>query len=160
MSELTHIGPDGKARMVDIGDKPVTSRSATATAIVRMSPETAALIAAGGPKGDVLQTARLAGIQGAKRTSELIPLCHPLALDHASVDLVLDEQAGTVAITAMARTTSRTGVEMEALTAATVAALTIYDMVKAAERGVTIERVELVAKSGGRSGDWHRSPDA
>jgi len=160
MSDLTHIGPDGKARMVDVGDKPVTSRSATATALVRMSPETAALIATGGPKGDVLQTARLAGIQGAKRTSELIPLCHPIALDHASVDLMLDELGGTVTITATARTTSRTGVEMEALTAASVAALTVYDMVKAAERTVTIEHVELVAKSGGRSGDWHRSPEA
>ena len=154
--ELTHIGPDGKARMVDVGEKAETSRSATARATVRVGAEAARLIAANGPKGDVLQTARLAGIQAAKRTSELIPLCHPIGLDHASVDAVLDRDAGVVTITATTSVTGRTGVEMEALTAASVAALTVYDMVKAVERGVTVERVELVHKRGGRSGDWTR----
>jgi cyclic pyranopterin phosphate synthase len=156
MGELSHIGPDGAARMVDVGGKQPTERKATAQAVVRMKPETAKLIAEGGPKGDVLQVARLAGIQGAKRTAELIPLCHTLPLDSVSVDLDLDQDAGTVTITTGASTTGRTGVEMEALTAASVAALTIYDMVKAAERGVTIESIALLGKSGGRSGDWSR----
>lgn len=142
--------------MVDVGDKPETARAASARAVVRMSSETARLIAEGSPKGDVLQTARLAGIQGAKRTSDLIPLCHPLGLDHISVDADLDVDGGTVTITTTANTTGRTGVEMEALTAAATAALTVYDMVKAVERGVTIERIELLAKSGGKSGDWSR----
>ena len=156
MSELTHIGADGKARMVDVGDKQETKRSATASATVLIGQTAAQLIATDGPKGDVLQTARLAGIQAAKRTSELIPLCHPLGLDHVSVDAELDLSQAQVTITAIAQTTGRTGVEMEALTAASVAALTVYDMVKAVERGVTIERVELIAKSGGRSGSWTR----
>jgi len=157
MPGLSHIGPDGKARMVDVGDKPPSDRTASARAVVTMSPDTAALIASGGPKGDVLQTARLAGIQGAKRTAELIPLCHPLGLDNVTVDLDLDAAAGRVTITTSARTNSRTGVEMEAMTAASVAALTVYDMVKAAERGVRIESVELLSKSGGKSGDWQRT---
>lgn len=156
MAELSHIGPDGQARMVDVGAKDQTARSATASALVRMAPETASLIAAGGPKGEVLQTARLAGIQGAKRTADLIPMCHPLPLDHVEVEAELDIKAGSVTITATARTTGRTGVEMEALTAAGVAALTVYDMVKAAERGVTIEQIALESKSGGKSGDWTR----
>jgi cyclic pyranopterin phosphate synthase len=156
MSELTHIGADGKARMVDVGEKQETKRSATARATVLVGNTAAQLIANDGPKGDVLQTARLAGIQAAKRTSELIPLCHPLGLDHVSVDAELDATSAQVTITATAETTGRTGVEMEALTAASVAALTVYDMVKAVERGVTIERVELIAKSGGRSGSWTR----
>jgi cyclic pyranopterin phosphate synthase len=156
MSELTHIGADGKARMVDVGEKPETKRSAKARAIVLIGQAAAQLVAADGPKGDVLQTARLAGIQAAKRTSELIPLCHPLGLDHVSVDAELDSGAERVTITAIAQTTGRTGVEMEALTAASVAALTVYDMVKAVERAVTIERIELIEKSGGRSGTWTR----
>jgi cyclic pyranopterin phosphate synthase len=144
--------------MVDVGDKPVTSRRAVARAVVRMAPETAAAVAAGdAPKGDVLGTARIAGIQAAKRTGELIPLCHPLALDHIDVDARVDAGAGTVTLTAEVRVTARTGAEMEAMTAASVAALTVYDMVKGLERAVTIEDVRLISKSGGRSGDWQRA---
>jgi cyclic pyranopterin phosphate synthase len=158
MSDLTHLDGEGTARMVDVGDKPVTGRRAVARAVVRMAPETAAAVAAGdAPKGDVLGTARIAGIQAAKRTSELIPLCHPLALDHVDVHTQLDAGAGTVTLTAEVRVTARTGVEMEAMTAAAVAALTVYDMVKGLERGVTVEDVRLIAKSGGRSGDWQRA---
>ena len=154
---LTHLDEHGAARMVDVGDKDVTQRRAVARAVVRMSPQTAAAVAAGdAPKGDVLGTARLAGIQAAKRTAELIPLCHPLALDVADVQAEVDAAAGTVTLTAEARVTARTGVEMEALTAATVAALTVYDMVKGLDRGVEIGPVHLVEKSGGRSGDWRR----
>jgi cyclic pyranopterin monophosphate synthase len=160
LERLTHLDEEGAARMVDVGAKEVTARRAVARAVVRMSPQTAAAVAAGdAPKGDVLGTARIAGIQAAKRTGELIPLCHPIGLDHVDVDAVLDAQAGTVTITAEARVTARTGVEMEALTAATVAALTVYDMVKGLERGVEITAVQLVAKSGGRSGDWRRDVD-
>jgi cyclic pyranopterin monophosphate synthase len=158
MSDLTHLDGEGNARMVDVGDKPVTGRRAVARAVVRMAPETAAAVAAGdAPKGDVLGTARIAGIQAAKRTGELIPLCHPLALDHVDVDARVDAGAGTVTLTAEVRVTARTGVEMEAMTAATVAALTVYDMVKGLERGVTVEDVQLISKSGGRSGDWQRA---
>jgi cyclic pyranopterin phosphate synthase len=154
---LTHLDEHGAARMVDVGDKPVTARRAVARAVVRMSPETAALVEAGdAPKGDVLATARIAGIQAAKRTGELIPLCHPIGLDHVDVDGVVDAGAGTVTITATAGVTARTGVEMEAMTAAAVAALTVYDMVKGVERGVSVERVELLEKTGGRSGTWRR----
>src|SRR4051794_9207249 len=143
--------------MVDVGDKPVTARRAVARAVVRMSPETAALVEAGdAPKGDVLGTARIAGIQAAKRTGELIPLCHPIGLDHVDLDAAVDGAAGTVTITATAGVTARTGVEMEAMTAAAVAALTVYDMVKGVERGVRIEHVELLEKTGGRSGAWRR----
>jgi cyclic pyranopterin monophosphate synthase len=141
--------------MVDVSDKQVTRRHAVARAFVRMSAETAAAVAAGdAPKGDVLGVARIAGIQAAKRTGELIPLCHPLGLDHLDVRAAVVD--GGVAIEAEASVEGRTGVEMEAMTAASVAALTIYDMVKGIERGVRIESVELVAKSGGRSGDWRR----
>ena len=155
MPDLTHLDSEGSARMVDVGEKPVTARRAVARAIVRMSAETAAAVAAGdAPKGDVLGTARLAGIQGAKRTSELIPLCHPLGLDH--VDLALRIEGDAVVIDATAAVTARTGVEMEAMTAACVAALTIYDMVKGMDRGVSIESVQLMHKSGGKSGDWDR----
>jgi cyclic pyranopterin monophosphate synthase len=141
--------------MVDVSDKQVTRRHAVARAFVRMSAETAAAVAAGdAPKGDVLGVARIAGIQAAKRTGELIPLCHPLGLDHVDVRAAVVD--GGVAIEAEASVEGRTGVEMEAMTAASVAALTIYDMVKGIERGVRIESVELVAKSGGRSGDWRR----
>jgi len=158
MSDLTHLDGEGTARMVDVGDKPVTGRRAVARAVVRMAPETAAAVAAGdAPKGDVLGTARIAGIQAAKRTGELIPLCHPLALDHVDVDGRVDAGAGTVTLTAEVRVTARTGVEMEAMTAAAVAALTVYDMVKGLERGVTIEDVQLISKSGGRSGAWQRA---
>ena len=157
MSELTHLDEHGTARMVDVGAKPATSRRAVARALVRMSPATAATVLAGdAPKGDVLGTARIAGIQAAKRTGELIPLCHPLGLDHVDVDAAVDAAAGTVTLTARASVTARTGVEMEAMTAVAVAALTVYDMVKGLERGVEIAEVCLVEKSGGRSGTWRR----
>ena len=157
MGELTHLDAEGTARMVDVGAKAVTPRRAVARAVVRMTPATAERVAAGdAPKGDVLGVARIAGIQAAKRTGELIPLCHPIGLDHVDVDAVLDAAAGTVTLTATAAVTARTGVEMEAMTAAAVAALTVYDMVKGLERGVRVEAVELLSKSGGRSGDWVR----
>ena len=137
--------------MVDVGDKPVTARRAVAEATVRMRPEVlATLLDAGGPKGDAFVVARLAGIGGAKRTAELIPLCHPIPLDRVDVELTADREAGLVTIRAEARATARTGVEMEALTAASVAALTLYDMAKALQRDIVIERVELLAE-GGRS---------
>ena len=154
---LTHLDEHGDARMVDVGGKPVTERRAVARATVRMSPETAAVVAAGdAPKGDVLGTARIAGVMAAKKTGELIPLCHPIGLDHVDVDATIDAAAGTVTLTATAGVTARTGVEMEAMTAAAVAALTVYDMVKGVERGVAIEAVVLVEKTGGRSGTWRR----
>ena len=157
MSELSHVDDAGRARMVDVGGKPVTQRRAVARAEVRMSPETAAAVARGkAPKGDVLGTARIAGIQAAKRTAELVPLCHPLPLSFADVRAELVEDA--VVLTAEARTSAQTGVEMEAMTAAAVAALTVYDMVKGLERGVTIAEVVLLEKSGGRR-DWSH-PDA
>ena len=155
MTGPSHLGADGAPRMVDVGEKPITSRRAVASAIVRMRPEVlGALLDAGGPKGDALVTAQLAGIGGAKRTSELIPLCHPLPLDTVVVELDPDRAAGTITIRAEARATARTGVEMEALTAASVAALTLYDMAKALQRDLVIERIELVQKSGGRTGDY------
>jgi len=142
--------------MVDVGDKPVTARRAVASARVRMTPATRALALSGrGPKGPVLETARLAGIQGAKRTAELVPLCHPLPLDAVDVAIAPDGE-DALAITATASTHGRTGVEMEALTAAAVAALTLVDMLKAAERTLQITDLRLEAKSGGRSGDWQR----
>ncbi|HVG75036.1 MAG TPA: cyclic pyranopterin monophosphate synthase MoaC [Thermoleophilaceae bacterium] len=154
--DLTHIDEAGSARMVDVGDKQVTDRRAVARAVVRIAPETAAAVARGdAPKGDVVGTARLAGIQAAKRTAELIPLCHPLALSFVDVRIeVLDDR---VEIETEARTSGQTGVEMEALTAASVAALTVYDMVKGIERGVEIAEVVLLEKSGGRH-DWRREP--
>jgi cyclic pyranopterin phosphate synthase len=159
LGELTHLDSEGTARMVDVGAKEATARRAVARAVVRMSPATAARVAAGdAPKGDVLGVARIAGIHAAKRTGELIPLCHPIGLDHVDVEAELDASAGTVVLTASAAVTARTGVEMEAMTAAAVAALTVYDMVKGLERGVRIEAVELMAKSGGRSGEWARLP--
>ena len=145
--------------MVDVGARPVPDRRAVARAVVRMAPETASRVQRGdAPKGDVLGTARLAGIQGAKRTSELIPLCHPLPLDTVKVDAEVDASAGVVTITATAKATARTGVEMEALTAASVAALTVYDMVKGIEQGVEIAEVALLRKTGGKS-DYERTPD-
>jgi cyclic pyranopterin phosphate synthase len=157
MSELTHLDAAGRARMVDVGDKPVSDRRAVARALVRVSPETARAVEAGdAPKGDVLGTARIAGIQAAKRTSELIPLCHPLSLSFVGVEGSVDAGKGEITITAEARTTGQTGVEMEALTAAAVAALTVYDMVKGIERRAEIAEVVLLEKSGGRSGEWRR----
>jgi cyclic pyranopterin phosphate synthase len=154
---LTHLDEHGDARMVDVSGKPVTERRAVARAIVRMTSETARIVAAGdAPKGDVLGVARIAGIMAAKRTGELIPLCHPMGLDHVDLDGVVDVEAGTVTITATAAVTARTGVEMEAMTAAAVAALTVYDMVKGVERGVAIEEVVLLEKRGGASGTWRR----
>ncbi|MGN6187552.1 MAG: cyclic pyranopterin monophosphate synthase MoaC [Conexibacter sp.] len=157
MAELTHLDDAGRARMVDVGGKDVTARRALARAVVRMSPATAAAVRDGdAPKGDVLGPARIAGIQAAKRTWELIPLCHQLPLSFVDVVATVDAEAGTVTLAAEARTTAQTGVEMEALTAASVAALTVYDMVKGLEKGVAIEQVALLEKSGGRSGDWRR----
>jgi len=157
VSELTHLDSSGRARMVDVGAKAATERRAVAQALVRVSPATAAAVAAGeAPKGDVIGVARIAGIQAAKRTSELIPLCHPLALSFVGVDGTIDADAGEIRLTAEARSTGPTGVEMEALTAASVAALTIYDMVKGIERGAQIAEVVLLEKSGGRSGVWQR----
>jgi cyclic pyranopterin phosphate synthase len=146
--------------MVDVSEKPSTARRAVAEAFVALAPETLSLVIDGsGPKGDVLSVAELAGVMGGKRTSELIPLCHPLALTDLVVTATPDRAAGGLRIRAEAATTGPTGVEMEALTAASVAALTVYDMVKSAERGVEIRFVRLVSKSGGRSGEWHRDVD-
>jgi cyclic pyranopterin monophosphate synthase len=143
--------------MVDVGGKDVTDRRAVARAVVRMSAATLDAVRRGdAPKGDVIGTARLAGIQAAKRTAELVPLCHPLPLSF--VDVTADLAGDAVVLTAEARTSAQTGVEMEAMTAAAVAALTVYDMVKGLERGVSIEAVELLEKSGGKSGDWRREP--
>jgi cyclic pyranopterin phosphate synthase len=156
-SRLSHLDERGRARMVDVGDKPPTDRRAVAEALVRMSPETAALVLSGdAPKGDVISTARIAGIQAAKRTPELVPLCHSLALSYVDVAIEVDP-SGEAHITAEARTSGPTGVEMEAITAAAMAAVTVYDMVKGVERGVEIESVRLVSKSGGRH-DWQRDP--
>jgi cyclic pyranopterin phosphate synthase len=143
--------------MVNVGEKPPTDRQAVARALVRVSPDTALAVQEGNaPKGDVLGAARIAGIQAAKRTAELIPLCHPLSLSFVGVEGVVDIDAGEITLTAEARTTAQTGVEMEALTAAAVAALTVYDMVKGIERGAEIVEVALLEKSGGRSGHWRR----
>jgi cyclic pyranopterin phosphate synthase len=157
-SALTpHLGPDGAARMVDVGEKPVTQRRATARSRVVMNREAwARLESSTAPKGDVLATARLAGIMAAKRTHELVPLCHPLHLTRIDVALDLDSTNSAVAIEASVEARDRTGVEMEALVAASVAALTVYDMLKAFDRSMTIGPTELVAKSGGRSGDFRR----
>jgi cyclic pyranopterin phosphate synthase len=156
-TRLTHLDDTGAARMVDVGAKATTERRAVARATVRMSPETAAVVAQGdAPKGDVLGTARIAGVMAAKRTGELIPLCHPIGLDHIDVEADIDPAAGTITLIATAGVTAKTGVEMEAMTAATVAALTVYDMVKGVERDVAIEQVVLLEKSGGRSGTWRR----
>jgi cyclic pyranopterin monophosphate synthase len=156
-AQLTHLDDGGQARMVDVGEKPVTERRAIAQAVLRVTPRTAeAIIAGEAPKGDVIGVARIAGIQAAKRTSELIPLCHPLALSYVGVEGEIDASAGEIRLTAEARTTGPTGVEMEALTAASVAALTVYDMVKGIERGASIAEVVLLEKSGGLSGEWRR----
>ena len=155
MGEFTHLDEQGAARMVDVSGKEVTARVATASGRVLVSPEVIALLRAGGvPKGDALSVARIAGIMGAKKTPELIPLCHPLAISGVTVDLTVDDTS--VDITATVRTTDRTGVEMEALTAVSVAALTVIDMVKAVDKGAVITDVRVEAKSGGKSGDWVR----
>ncbi len=154
---LTHLDADGRARMVDVGAKPETNRVASARAIVRMTTATAAAVAAGdAPKGDVIGTARLAAIQAAKRTDEWIPLAHSLSLSSVDVDIDIDVDAGTVIVTATARVYARTGVEMEAMVGCAAGALCVYDMVKGFERGVVLERVELLSKSGGRTGTWRR----
>ncbi|HXG94489.1 MAG TPA: cyclic pyranopterin monophosphate synthase MoaC [Blastocatellia bacterium] len=152
---LTHIDEEGRARMVDVGDKPVTTRTATASGFVRMSPATIEAIRNHQtPKGDPLEVARVAGVMAAKRTSELIPMCHPLPLTFADVRLEVCDDG--VAITATARTDAKTGVEMEALTAASIAALTIYDMCKAIDRAMAITDIQLESKTGGRSGNYER----
>jgi cyclic pyranopterin phosphate synthase len=157
MNGLTHIDEAGAARMVDVAGKAVTRRVAVAAGRIAMSPQAAAAIRAGSvAKGDALATARIAGIMAAKKTSDLIPLCHPLPLSSVTIDLALDETGVTV--TATAATESQTGVEMEALTAASVALLTLYDMAKALDKSMTIENVRLLSKTGGKSGDWTRDP--
>jgi cyclic pyranopterin phosphate synthase len=157
----SHLDDQGAPRMVDVGDKPVTRRRAVAAATLRMRPDVlATLIETAGPKGDAFVTARLAGIGAAKRTAELIPLCHPLPLDLVDVSLQPEPSSGSVMIRAEAQATARTGVEMEALTAASIAALTLYDMAKALQRDIVIEHVELLEKEGGRSGRWTRGAGA
>ncbi|MCS7101533.1 MAG: cyclic pyranopterin monophosphate synthase MoaC [Burkholderiaceae bacterium] len=158
MSELTHFDAGGAAHMVDIGDKAVTHRVAVAGGRIRMQPDTWALVRAGNAqKGDVLGVARIAAIQAAKKTAELIPLCHPLAITRIAVDFALDESQHAIDCRAQVETRGQTGVEMEALTAVSVALLTIYDMCKAVDRGMTIESVRLLEKRGGKSGPW-RAP--
>jgi cyclic pyranopterin monophosphate synthase len=158
MAGFTHFDKEGKARMVDVSDKAETERVATAKGSVIMQPATLALIKDGGvKKGDVLSVARLAGIMGAKKTPDLIPLCHPLALTSVQVDLTLDEARNAVDITATCKLTGKTGVEMEALTAVSVAALTVYDMCKAADKAMQIVDIRLTHKSGGKSGTFERS---
>ncbi len=154
---LSHVDERGRARMVDVGAKPESVRSARAEGTIRMSPEAYALVQGNsGPKGDVLSTAELAGTMAAKRTAELIPLCHPVGLDHVRVTAELDPATPGVRVEAEVRATGRTGVEMEALTAASLALLTVYDMVKAAGHGMEIARIRLLEKTGGTKGDWKR----
>ena len=159
MSELTHIGPDGRARMVDVGDKPVTERVAVARGAIRMAPETLELANSRDTrKGDPIAIAELAGIMAAKKTSDLIPLCHPLPLSSVEVGIEASESEPVLVVTAHVRTSGKTGVGMEALTAASVACLTLYDMLKAVDKGMVIERVELIEKRGGKSGDFVKDP--
>ena len=157
MAELSHLGEAGDVRMVDVGGKPLSRRRAVARGVVRMAAETARRLG-DLPKGDALVTAQLAGIMAAKRTSELIPLCHPLAVTGVDIDFTVgaDDDPGAVAITATVRTTDRTGVEMEALTAVSVAALTVYDMIKAVDRAARIDDIRVVRKEGGKTGTWAR----
>jgi cyclic pyranopterin phosphate synthase len=158
-SRLSHVNEAGEVHMVDVSDKPVTARTAIAEGFVAMKPETLALLKRGdAPKGDVLATARIAGIMAAKRTHELIPLCHPLALAKVTVDLETNSGPPGVRVVAEVKTTGRTGVEMEALTAVSVTCLTLYDMLKAVDRAMTFERIRLIEKSGGRSGDYRAAP--
>ena len=156
MSELTHFDESGNAAMVDVGDKEITERTATAAGMVTMGPATMKLIVDGGvKKGDVLSVARLAGIMGAKKTPDLIPLCHPLSLTSVTVELTCDTDRNAVHISATCKLKGRTGVEMEALTAVSIAALTVYDMCKAVDRGMKLQNIRLIRKAGGMSGDWH-----
>jgi cyclic pyranopterin monophosphate synthase len=156
--KLTHLDELGRARMVDVGDKPVSERTAVAEGAVRMSPEAFEQVAAQAvAKGDVLAVAQVAGTMGGKRAGEVIPLCHPLGLDLIEVEAQLEPELPGVRVTALAKATGKTGVEMEALTAVAVACLTVYDMVKAIDRGMTIEDVRLVSKTGGTRGDWRRT---
>lgn len=155
MSALTHLDAEGAAHMVDVGDKDVTRREATATGRIAMSAEAVAAIRAGAlKKGDVIAVARVAGIMAAKRTSDLVPLCHPLPITRVSLDLQVSDDG--VAATATVRTDGKTGVEMEALTAVSVALLTVYDMAKAIDKAMVLNDIQVIAKSGGRSGDWQR----
>jgi cyclic pyranopterin phosphate synthase len=157
MARLTHIDDQGRARMVDVTDKPATAREAVAEGLVRMAPQTLALaLGGGGKKGDVRATAEIAGVMAAKKTADLIPLCHPLTLSKIAVEVSEAPDGAGLAVTATVRTTGPTGVEMEAMTAVSVACLTIYDMLKAADRGMTIEAVRLVEKTGGASGHFRR----
>jgi cyclic pyranopterin phosphate synthase len=157
MAELTHVDESGRARMVDVGDKPITSRSAVAEGTIRMSPAAFRLVADGAvAKGDVLTVCQIAGTLAAKRTAELIPLCHPLGIDHVEVVAGLDDVLPGVRVRATVRTAGRTGVEMEALTAVSVGLLTVYDMVKSADRSMEIMAVRLLEKTGGSRGDWRR----
>jgi len=156
MSELTHFDQSGKAHMVDVGEKSVTQRKATAEGFIKMQPETLKLIEGGDhKKGDVLGIARVAGIMATKRTADLIPLCHPLALTHVSVVFTIDNQSNKIVCSVITQTNGQTGVEMEALTGVQIALLTIYDMCKAVDRGMVIGDIRLVHKSGGKSGDWN-----
>ena len=157
MSKLTHIDETGRARMVDVSDKAITAREAVAEGFVRMSPETLKLALSGeGKKGDVRAVAEIAGVMAAKQTSSLIPMCHPLPITKAEVRVEAGE--GGLSVTARVKTTGQTGVEMEALTAVSVACLTLYDMLKAAEKGMVIEAVRLISKTGGKSGDYQAAP--
>lgn len=157
MSKLTHIDAEGRARMVDVSGKPATAREAVAAGLVRMAPETLALaLGGGGKKGDVRAVAEIAGVMAAKRTSDLIPLCHPLSLSKVEVAVTEAPGGEGLAVTARVKTTGPTGVEMEALTAVSVACLTLYDMLKAADKAMTIESVRLIEKTGGASGDFRR----
>jgi len=155
LSGLSHVGGDGRARMVDVGDKPVTARTARAEGVLTCAAETLAIVAEGrAPKGAVIATAELAGIMAAKRTAELIPLCHPLSQSKVAVTIAADAALPGFRLAAEVRTSGQTGVEMEALTAVSVAALTLFDMLKAVDRTMVIGGIEVVAKSGGQSGDW------
>ena len=155
MNPLTHFDSSGQAHMVDVGDKPATKRQAVASGIIGMLPDTLQLVLQGdAKKGDVLGVARIAAIQGSKRTSDLIPLCHPIALTKVTITFEIDEKANTITCTATAETTGQTGVEMEALTAVSVGLLTIYEMCKAVDRGMVISDIKLLEKHGGKSGDW------
>ena len=155
MNSLTHLDAEGRARMVDVGDKPVSARCAEARGVLRCAPETLAAVTSGrAPKGNVIATAELAGVMAAKRTADLIPLCHPLALSHVVVDIALDTELPGFSIRAEVRTSGQTGVEMEALTAVSVAALTLFDMLKAIDKAMMIVSLRVTAESGGRSGDW------
>jgi cyclic pyranopterin phosphate synthase len=157
VSKLTHIDETGRARMVDVSDKPATTREAIAEGFVRMPPETLKLALSGeGKKGDVRAVAEIAGVMAAKKTADLIPMCHPLAL--SKVEVRVEPADGGLAVSARVKTTGPTGVEMEALTAVSIACLTLYDMLKAAEKGMVIEAVRLVSKTGGKSGDWTAAP--